>query len=561
MGEHAKALRDSPSEAMESKEHVELGLSIGQDQIDDIEALQSPPNSPGLVIPVMVPSTNDRIDFFALDQTNESEDNSGVNDSKYAGQKTLIRTPSTNMKDASVSRQKRLSNTSQDNVDSGDAIDLNVFTSSDSYFSRARKGKIELHYPNVQESGNKKTSSANRRVSDVSDRSEGGMSFASFGSMDSGSAGSYLTESDTDITASPSAKYVKRRSTSKAFSTGNDTQYDDGIVYRTTSNNVSSDGGHMIPRSLSRSSSKTRNASRDRRSSKDDLKDRTGDDSLTGQIFKNTLILEESLRQQYIYQQSLRYKYSMFLLLLVSIFTYSTYYSVFNSIYVETKNSNLNEINGIKGCEELKANNLMNNQEMKVDETLFCTNEIPRFPSMIATVVQNNNHEGIKCISSSLNVNNQNENKSWKDELARKNLDNDFVEDSGYIFMNIIYRVISIITGMTLVLFYLTGEYTRTISRPRKFLTTANKGIRQLNVRLVKVKVPLKERAVGYLRLHFRKSHHGGVDHVRLVLNPRVFSTATREQWELYRNQFWNLEGVRRLRQQSGNSPIEKMPN
>lgn len=52
---------------------IGMGMEIGQDQIDDIEDLQSPPNSPGLVLPVMVPTTNEKIDFFALDGTLHKE--------------------------------------------------------------------------------------------------------------------------------------------------------------------------------------------------------------------------------------------------------------------------------------------------------------------------------------------------------------------------------------------------------------------------------------------------------------------------------------------------------
>lgn len=110
----------------------------------------------------------------------------------------------------------------------------------------------------------------------------------------------------------------------------------------------------------------------------------------------------------------------------------------------------------------------------------------------------------------------------------------------------LLHKITSIITFMTLVLFYMTGEYTRTISRPRKFLVTANKGIRQLNVRLVKVKARAFNRILGCLRWKQRCAYRCGVEHVKLVLNPRVFSTASREQWELYRNQFWDLESVRR---------------
>ena len=113
---------------------------------------------------------------------------------------------------------------------------------------------------------------------------------------------------------------------------------------------------------------------------------------------------------------------------------------------------------------------------------------VPEFPTIVKNFADDS------CITTS-HVFSENEVRGGNG-VDESSLD---VEDSGYLTMNIIYRIVSIITGMTLLLFYLTGEYTRTISRPRKFLTTANKGIRQLNVRLVKVKVSYRERFAGRL--------------------------------------------------------------
>lgn len=533
-------VQTSKEEEKEQRPTFDLGMQIGQDQIDDLEDLQSPPNSPGLVLPVKALSTNDRIDFFALDQSLHNDDSDKISDiNQNLKPDSIVTTPLNNKRSASSSKQRILENSV---IDSHNDVNLDLLSSSDSYFSRARKNKRETNQQNKQH----RNSSRYRRESDVSDRSDGSMSYASGGSFDSGSAGSFYTESDTDITASPSAKYVKRRSMNKAYTSGQDlTHYDDGIVYRTTSNAMSLDSGSITPKSRSRSNSRSRNVSRDRRSSKDDLKDKNGDDSTTAQIFKNTLILEESLRQQYIHQQNLRYKYSMFLFVLVLIFTSSTYYSAFNSIYVDTESLTLAENN--RSNKESNINSMNNDfnrihnvgtSKTHVEDGLGSMSIVPQFTTTIKDIGLVNNGDTNNL------ADNITKNNMMKDEVSSS-----IGEESGYILINIIYRVISIITGMTLVLFYLSGEYARTISLPRKFLTTTNKGIRQLNVRLVKVKVPFKERFVGYLRLRLQKSQQGGVDHVRLVLNPRVFSTATREQWELYRNQFWNLEGVRRLQQ------------
>ncbi|KAK6457116.1 Spo7-like protein-domain-containing protein [Scheffersomyces xylosifermentans] len=134
---------------------------------------------------------------------------------------------------------------------------------------------------------------------------------------------------------------------------------------------------------------------------------------------------------------------------------------------------------------------------------------------------------------------------------------------------------------VTLMLYHLSGEYQKTIVLPRKFLSSTNKGLRQLNVRLVKIKTSMSDKVIDFIReissllitlclscLHYvYPSAEGnkdskfevflvscqsqcqpriGVSDVKLVLNARVFNTDIREGWELYRSEFWVLEGVRR---------------
>ncbi|ODQ59727.1 hypothetical protein WICANDRAFT_20592, partial [Wickerhamomyces anomalus NRRL Y-366-8] len=134
---------------------------------------------------------------------------------------------------------------------------------------------------------------------------------------------------------------------------------------------------------------------------------------------------------------------------------------------------------------------------------------------------------------------------------------------------------------ITLVLFNLSGEYRRTIIIPRRFFTSTNKGLRQLNLRLVKVKSPITDRIIDWARaimmsivqfdqqvldhtgffkstkagkwvkknlriLEIRAQPRVGATDVKLVLNPRAFNAEIREAWELYRDEFWAREGSRR---------------
>lgn len=128
---------------------------------------------------------------------------------------------------------------------------------------------------------------------------------------------------------------------------------------------------------------------------------------------------------------------------------------------------------------------------------------------------------------------------------------------------------------VTLMLYHLLGEYQKTIVAPKKFLSSTNKGLRQLNVRLVRTKASVADQAIDLMRecvLHtvtgslaclrrvgrlpraewflvscqLQCQPRVGVTDVKLVLNARVFGTDVREGWELYRSEFWAQEGVRR---------------
>lgn len=202
----------------------------------------------------------------------------------------------------------------------------------------------------------------------------------------------------------------------------------------------------------------------------------------TGKIFRNLLILEESLRQQVIQQRTLRRKYLTFLATLCSLIASISHHLYFN--------------------EQLG-------------------------PSRVAL------------------------------------------------------QLVVLALVVTLLLYHLSGEYQKTIVLPRKFLSLTNKGLRQLNVRLVKIKTsfahtwadlvrefglflcimalsilhtlvpstihnPRSKLEVWLVSAQLRCQPRFGLNDVKIVLFPRSFSTDIREGWELYRNEFWINEGMRR---------------
>lgn len=147
--------------------------------------------------------------------------------------------------------------------------------------------------------------------------------------------------------------------------------------------------------------------------------------------------------------------------------------------------------------------------------------------------------------------------------------------------IRVILQFILLALVITLLLYHLSGEYQKTIVLPRKFLSSTNKGLRQLNVRLVKIKTSVTDKLSDLVReillclinlclilhhkfdpnsLHNKSSKFEvflvscqlrcqprvGIADVKLILNARVFNTDVREGWELYRSEFWIHEGMRR---------------
>lgn len=142
---------------------------------------------------------------------------------------------------------------------------------------------------------------------------------------------------------------------------------------------------------------------------------------------------------------------------------------------------------------------------------------------------------------------------------------------------------------LTLLLVWATGQWERGISWPRRWAATTNRGLRTMNLKIVIMRGPRWKRVLTlptllfpysaffpwqgssyhYVELTEKRSLPGtnakfayrdgyqapgmrmediaaGGDQVKLLLLPRPFSPEFRENWELYRAEYWERENERR---------------
>lgn len=141
-----------------------------------------------------------------------------------------------------------------------------------------------------------------------------------------------------------------------------------------------------------------------------------------------------------------------------------------------------------------------------------------------------------------------------------------------------------VVTG---VLIWGTGQWERGVRWPRRFVGVANRGLRTMNCKIIVIKGPWWKEIPGYMSSLFpytsffpsqgssyhyidasveRRNHnitkHGhqedetvrireedlapGGDFIKVLLLPKPFSPEFRENWELYRNDYWDKENERR---------------
>lgn len=139
-----------------------------------------------------------------------------------------------------------------------------------------------------------------------------------------------------------------------------------------------------------------------------------------------------------------------------------------------------------------------------------------------------------------------------------------------------------VVTGM---LVWGTGQWERGVRWPRRWVGVANRGLRNINAKIVIIKGRWWKEALGHLAFLFPYSSffpaqgssyhyinpitekHGvssfhedetgdllreedlspGGDHIKLLLLPKPFSPDFRENWELYRLEYWEKENERRV--------------
>ena len=139
---------------------------------------------------------------------------------------------------------------------------------------------------------------------------------------------------------------------------------------------------------------------------------------------------------------------------------------------------------------------------------------------------------------------------------------------------------------VTAILIWGTGQWDRGMRWPRRWVGVANRGLRNVNAKIVVIKGPWWKEILGQLSFLFPyssffpasgsscryvehvKEKHGsgslrseveeaedlsheedlspGGDYIKLLLLPKPFSPDFRENWELYRLEYWEKENERR---------------
>ncbi|KAL8904575.1 MAG: hypothetical protein Q9207_003165 [Kuettlingeria erythrocarpa] len=136
-----------------------------------------------------------------------------------------------------------------------------------------------------------------------------------------------------------------------------------------------------------------------------------------------------------------------------------------------------------------------------------------------------------------------------------------------------------IVTG---ILLWGTGQWDRGVRWPRRWVGVANRGLRNMNAKIVVIKGPWWKELLGHVSFLFpysslfsshdasyhyidhvvekqgsrqRHANHSvrtledlsaGGDYIKLLLLPKPFSPDFRENWEMYRLEYWEKENERR---------------
>lgn len=117
-------------------------------------------------------------------------------------------------------------------------------------------------------------------------------------------------------------------------------------------------------------------------------------------------------------------------------------------------------------------------------------------------------------------------------------------DPSIYRFIKLIEQLLMIASYISCGLFFLTGMYTKVFAVAPRFLADTNKGLKTLNCRLVKCRTSLKEKAIRYMVNPVYAEDPAGP--VKLVLSTREFTPDFIENWEIFRDEYWERQRRRR---------------
>lgn len=167
--------------------------------------------------------------------------------------------------------------------------------------------------------------------------------------------------------------------------------------------------------------------------------------------------------------------------------------------------------------------------------------------------------------------------------FLRPREDGSGVGGSVYSVLEMAYKLALMAGVVTGVLLWGTGQWEQGVRWPRRWIGVTNRGLRTINVKVVMIKGPWWKEVLAHLTFLFPYSsfflqqgsnyHYidhlsekrgpglsaggdieagveedlsPGGDHIKLLLLPKPFSPVFRENWELYRTEYWEKENERR---------------
>ncbi|KAG5520196.1 hypothetical protein PMAC_001273 [Pneumocystis sp. 'macacae'] len=116
-----------------------------------------------------------------------------------------------------------------------------------------------------------------------------------------------------------------------------------------------------------------------------------------------------------------------------------------------------------------------------------------------------------------------------------------FIVPSNYYYVSLLYRLCLLAGIITLLLFYLSGLYSKTLMLPLKFIPYTNKCLHPYNLKIVPNRT-VKSRFFRLLPYRLLARPNYGEGGVRLVLLSKGFDRSFCEGWEMFRQEYWTSE-------------------